>query len=119
MTVDFSDLHLKIGNENIERIGNSCKTKSFKFVGHHLDECLSWDYHINHVYNKLASGNYAISMSKNILPQHIRLNLYNSLFRSHLEFGVLAWGGISNNKLKSIINLQKKMCQKCCQQGEA
>ena len=92
MIVDFSDLKLKIGNENIERIGNSCTNKSFKFVGHHLDEYLSWDYHINHVYSKLASGNYAISISKNFLPQHIRVNLYNSFFKSHLEFGLLAWG---------------------------
>ena len=117
MLVDFSNLELKIGNENIERIGNSCTTKSFKFVGHHLDEYLSWDYHINHVYSKLASGNYAINISKNFLPQHIRVNLYNSLFRSHLEFGLLAWGGISNNKLNSIINLQKKCVRNVANKG--
>ena len=47
MTVDFSDLNLKIGNEIVERIGNGCKTKSFKFIGHHLDEFLSWVFHIS------------------------------------------------------------------------
>ena len=36
------------------------------------------------------------------------MTIYNSLFRSHLEFGVLAWGGVSHNKLNKIIKLQKK-----------
>ena len=108
MTVDFSELKLKIGNELVERIGNDCKIKSFKFVGHHLDEFLSWNFHINHVHSKLASSNYAINISKNFLPLHIRLKLYNSLFKSHLEFGLLAWGNVSSNKLKGIVNLQKK-----------
>ena len=35
-------------------------------------------------------------------------SINNSLFRSHLEFGILAWGGVPTSKLKSIINLQKK-----------
>ena len=39
---------------------------------------------------------------------HIRLNLYNSLFKSHLEFGILAWGAVSIKKLSGLINLQKK-----------
>ena len=101
-------MFVNIGNEKVERIGSTCKTKFFKFVGHHLDEYLSYEHQINHVRGKLASGNYAISRTKNYLPQHIRLTLYNSLFRSHLEFGILAWGGVATSKLKSIINLQKK-----------
>ena len=93
---------------NVERIGSNCKNKYFKFVGHHLDEFLTWEHQINHVHGKLASGNYAIARTKFILPQNIKLTLYNSLFRSHLEFGILAWGGVPPAKLKGIINLQKK-----------
>ena len=66
------------------------------------------DQHINKVNGKLASGNYAISAAKNILPLNIRINLYNSIFRSHLEYGILAWGGVPMSKLKGIINIQKK-----------
>ena len=113
MMVDFRNLKLQIGNEIVERIGSDCTTKSFKLVGLHLDEYLSWDHHINYVHGKLASGSYGINASKNLLPQQIRLNLYNSLFRSHLEFGILAWGGIPSSKLKGICNLQKKMYPKC------
>ena len=108
MKVDFSDLQLQIGSENIERIGNDCKTTSFKFVGLLLDEHLTWDSQINSVHGKLAAGNYAINSAKNFLPLHIRKKIYNSLFKSHLEYGILAWGGVLPSKLKGITNLQKK-----------
>ena len=108
MNVDFENLTIKLGEEKIERIGSDCKTKYFKFVGLFLDEYLTWEHQVQHVHNKLSSGNYAINSAKNVLPLHIRKNIYNSLFRSHLEYGLLAWGGIPNNKLKGIIGLQKK-----------
>ena len=108
MKVDLSNISLKIGNDIIERIGDDCKTKSFKFVGHHLDEHLSWSFQINHVIAKLSSGNYAIAQSKNFLPINIRKTLYNSLFRSHLDYGVIAWGSVAASKLIRVIKLQKK-----------
>ena len=108
MSFDSNEHQLMIGPEVVERTGSDCKTKSFKFVGLHLDEYLEWDQHINKVHGKLASSNYAISAAKNILPLNIRINLYNSIFRSHLEYGILAWGGVPHNKLKGISNVQKK-----------
>ena len=97
--VNFTDLNLNIGGEKIDRIGSDCKEKFFKFVGHHLDEYLTWEHQINHVHSKLAGSNYAIACLKNIAPIKIRMTLYNSLFRSHLEFGILSWGCLSSNKL--------------------
>lgn len=108
MLVDFNNFCLKIGEETVERIGSDCPTKYFKFVGHFLDEHLTWEHHVHHVHSRLSSGNYAINSAKNFLPLHIRKNIYNSLFRSHLEYGILAWGGIPKNKLNGIIGLQKK-----------
>ena len=117
MKVDFSNLHLKIGDEKIERIGKDCKTKYFKFVGHHLDEFLTWDYQLNHVYSKLAGANFAIARVKHFAPLKVRLTLYNSLFRSHLEFGMLAWAGINPTKLKKITTLQKKCVRNVMAKG--
>ena len=51
-------------------------------------EHITWEPHINHVYSKIASANFMISNAKNILPLHLRLTLYNSLFKSHLQFGI-------------------------------
>ena len=70
--VDFENIHLKLGEEQIERIGSECTNKYFKFVGLYLDEHLTWDHQVQHVHNKLSSGNYAINSAKNVLPLHIR-----------------------------------------------
>jgi hypothetical protein len=99
MKVNFENLNLQIGNEKIERIGDDCKTKYFKFVGHRLDKHVTWEHQINHVHSKLAIGNYAIAQTKKLLSIKIRKTLYNSIFRSHMEFGILAWGGIAQSKL--------------------
>ena len=36
----------------------------------------------------------------NFLPKKICMTLYNSLFRPHMEFGILAWGGINKSKFQ-------------------
>ena len=108
MTVDFTNYSLELDNKKIDRIGNNCEDTSFKFVGHHLDEHMTWDAHIKHVISKLASGNFAIGRNKNFLPLKTRITLYNTLFKSHLEFGILAFGCAKKSKLKQISTLQKK-----------
>ena len=78
MHVDFSNLHLILDGKSIDRIGTGCSDTSFKFVGHHLDEFLSWENHIKHAISKLSSANFAIGRSKNFLPLNIRKTLYNT-----------------------------------------
>ena len=108
MKIDFEPLKLVIENQVIDRIGKNCEEESFKFVGHFLDEFLLFDHHINHIKNKLSKSNFAINSSKKFLPLHIRKLLYNSIFRPHLEFGIIAWGGVKASQLKNINILQKK-----------
>ena len=86
------DFSIKIGNQNVERIGNNCSTKSFKFVGVHLDEYVTWEHHINHVINKVSSANYALNQLKKILPINIIKSIYNSLVKPHLEYSIITWG---------------------------
>ena len=108
MAIDPSLFAIKLDGKKIDRIGANCSETSFKFVGHYLDEFLSWDNHIQHVRSKLSSANYAIASSKNFLPYKIRKTLYNTLFKSHLEFGILAYGCAQKSKLGKIVTLQKK-----------
>ena len=108
MLISNNDLHLHIGNEEIERIGHNSREQKFKFLGHLIDEHLTWSHHVRHVHNKIACGNYILARVKNDLPHNVKLILYNSLIRPHLEYGVLAWGGVGKSKLKGLITLQKK-----------
>ena len=108
MNLATDGLSLKIGGETIDQIGANMPEKNFKFLGHVIDEHLSWVDHIRSVQNKISCGNYLLARTKNFLPSTIRLTLYNSLIRPHLDYGVLAWGGVGVSKLKPLITIQKK-----------
>ena len=75
-----NNFELFINGTKLERVGKDFKTKSFKFVGFHLDETLNWEYHINHVNNKLLSAIYAINQVKKILSSDTLKRIYNALF---------------------------------------
>ena len=101
-------VHLKIDDRAIDRIGDDCPEKYFKFVGIRIDEHLTWQAQINHVRAKLASANFALAKIKNLLPLPARLTIYNSLFKSHLEYGLICWGGVKKSLLKPLFQIQKK-----------
>ena len=89
MTVEFANFSLQLDGKNVDRIGHKCKETSFKFVGHHLDEFLTWDAHIKHVISKLGSANYAIGRTKNFLPLKIRFTIHCSKATLNLDFYLL------------------------------
>ena len=115
--LDLSQLDIQIDGQSVERVGKNCTSKSFKFVGIHLDEFLTWEYHIEKVRNKLASANFAISRVKTLFPYFIKKNLYNSLFKSHLEYGLICWGGVKPSKLHGLFMLQKKVIRHIAGKG--
>ena len=101
-------LKLKIGDSDIEQVGSKCKEKYFRFVGHVLDDKLSWQGHVQHICKKLASANFAINSTKHFMPLRIRKSLYYTMFDAHLNFGNLLWGCASTKILKKVEILQKK-----------
>ena len=97
---NIEGLSLLIDNKKIEQVGSACKQKYIKFVGHVLDDQLTWVGHLEHICKKLASANFALNSSKNFLPLQIRRTLYYSLCRSKV--------------LKESGNSTEKMYKKCC-----
>ena len=55
---------------------------------------------MKHILNIIASSIFALSQIKNILPLNIRLLVYNSLVRPHIEYGIVTCGGVKNSKRK-------------------
>lgn len=102
------DFLIKIGDQSVERIGNDCNTKSFKFVGVHLDEYLTWEKHVNHVINKVSSANFALNQLKKILPLNIRKTIYNSLVKPHIEYSIITWGNANCEGIKRLKTKQKQ-----------
>ena len=108
MNLPSDEFTLQIGSEKIERIGSNMSQKNLKYLGHVLDEHLNWTDHIRYVQNKVSTGNYLLARAKNFLPPSIRLTLYNSIIKPHLEYSILVWGGVGISKLKPLITIQKK-----------
>ena len=69
---------------------------------------MSWLEHIDNIAKKCNSGNFALSRTKNLLPQLARKNIYNSLIKFHLEFGSLIYGTAKTSHLNKIRALQKR-----------
>ena len=42
------------------------------------------------------------------IPSKIKLTVYNSLFKSHIEYGIVAWGNSADPGIKRICSLQKR-----------
>lgn len=97
-----------LANCKIDRIGAGCKEESFKFLGHLVDEDLSWTHHIASVRKKISSSVFALNQTKRLLPHRARKLVYNSLVASHLSFGCLAYGSAKPYHLSSLFRLQKK-----------
>ena len=95
---------IKIGNQYVKQ------AKYVKFLGLVLDENLSWKYHLNELNNKKLSRTCGIFFKvRHLLPTTVLISLYNSLFSSFLQYGVIVWGLTFDTHIKPIYLLQKKV----------
>ncbi len=92
--------------QEVDQVCSDGQEKSFKFLGIHLDENLSWKSHIHKVCKKMSSANYIINKTKNILPESTLKNLYSSLVHSHINYGLLLWG--CSKSIGQVVKMQKK-----------
>ena len=77
----------------------------FTFLGVIIDSNLTWSHHINYISNKLTRICGVLSRLKHYVLVLILKIIYNSLFLSHLNYGITAWGFNVGPRIKT---LQKK-----------
>ena len=80
---------------------------AIRYLGIHLDETLSGDYHCLELSKKLSRANGMLAKTRHYAPDEI-LPIYHALFSSHLKFGSQVWGQINNLHVQKIIKHQKK-----------
>ena len=90
-------LKLQINDTEIEQVSQ------FNFLGLMLDECLTWNPHIQKISAKISVVNGTLRRLKKFLPCNILKTIYNALIQPHLNYGVLLWG----HNTKRIVKLQK------------
>ena len=99
---------LQINGVSLSQIGNAYEEKCTKFLGVHIDECLTWKYQIKHINSKISKSLFMIKQVKNILPAESLKTLYFSMIHPYLTYGDLAWGNSNQTTMKTTQLLQKR-----------
>ena len=97
-----TDRELNINNKKIER------AKTLKFLGYYIDEKFSWKPHIEYIRNKISKSLGIICKVRSVLTAEIMLNMYYTIVHCYLNTGIIIWGSTHNNKIDSLIKIQKK-----------
>ena len=95
--------NIELGGIRIDKVQN------VKFLGIMINEFLDWELQIKHVLTKMISGNYSISMVKNMVPLSSKLLIYYAHVQSHVNYALCIWGPMLKSKdLKKIKTQQNK-----------
>ena len=96
-----TDISIKIGKKQISRV------KYIKFPGVFLDEHFDGRYHIAKLSKKLARTCGIFFRIRYLLPIATLITLYNALFMSFLQYGIVAWGQTFDSYIEPLSKLQK------------
>ena len=97
------NINIKIGKQNIKQ------SQYVKFLGILLDENLGWKFHLSELAKKLARTCGMFFKIRHFLPVDVLLCLYNSLFASFLQYGIVVWGFAYDVHIQPIFLLQKRI----------
>ena len=94
---------IKVGKQHLRQ------TKYVKFLGILLDEHLNWKHHLLELSKKLARTCGLFFKILQFLPTNVLICLYNSLFPSFLQYGIIVWGLTYESYTRPIYLLQRKI----------
>ena len=63
-----------------------------RFLGINLDNHINWKAHYSVVQHKVQLNKRMLILTKNLLPKHCKLLIYNAHILSHLNYGLVLWG---------------------------
>ena len=94
-------------NIQIDDITISSVTRC-KFLGVHIDENLNWNYHMEHLHNRITTNLHLLWSSKNILNTDSLRKVYYAHVHCHLIYGMKVWGSmIFPPQINSLYKQQK------------
>lgn len=80
-----------------------------KILGVTFSAHLGWDTHVVNLCNKLSSVTGVLSRCRDFLPAQVKLQIYNALFASHVNYCSLVWATTNKTNEIKILRLQKRM----------
>lgn len=82
--------------------------KEHKILGVVFAQRMTWNSHIELLAKKLSSAVGALYRCRDIFPVSVKLQIYNALFRSHLNYCTLVWGTTTKKNINTLLLLEKK-----------
>ena len=79
-----------------------------KFLGVHIDACLSWRHHIQNTRNKIAKGLGIICKARKVLQKSTLLTMYNSFTLPYLTYCIEIWGMTFKCHIDPLFKIQKR-----------
>lgn len=99
---DLQNIDLKVNNFQIKRLHET------KFLGVIIDEKLTWSSHVRAIKSKMSRYIGIMYKIKTKIPEKIRLQIYHSFVKSHLNFCSLVWSFTNKTNIESLFTAQKK-----------
>lgn len=89
------------GNDD-HKIKDIQKAKSAKYLGIVIDEKMSWEEHITLLTQKIRKTYYKFLQLRQSADKEILRMTYFAIVQSHLQYGILAWGGATQNVMEKL-----------------
>ena len=106
----LQEFTLKYNGKKMERC------YSYKYLGVHLDEKLSWKNHVNYLCEKLSKMCGLFAKLRHTCDINLLKPVYYALalVESHLQYCNLIWGKANDNVLQPLMKLQDKILRIIC-----
>ena len=98
-----SNITVSINNEKVKQVKNTT------FLGIVIDECLTWNDHVNLIAKKITKTTGIIAKIRHFTNLNARKLIYYALVYPYLIYDNIIWGNTYKNRLKKIMNIQKKI----------
>ena len=97
------NVSIKIDNQEIEQV------KHTKFLGLHIDNELSWKYHIEQVASKISRMTGIMAKARHYLSLKTLQTIYDTMVQPYLTYCNIVWTSTYPTRLNSLFMIQKKI----------
>ena len=82
--------------------------KTEKLLGVHIDNSLSWSFHIESTLKKSNSLLFLLNRTKQYLNVPTRKLFYNAYILPHIDYCCSIWGNVNSELMNTVIKFQKR-----------
>ena len=97
-----------INNNKIQQVSQA------KYLGVHIDETLSWNFHVNFVSNKANNVRAFLQRNLRQCPANVRERCYLTLVRPILEYVCVVWSPYTMTNIDKLERVQRKAARCVC-----